>query len=586
MKILASSKKKFKAEKMPAIAAVLPDHFNFDERNPPKFLCKQGWLADILSIIESLFDASDYEHPYKIAPLGISRCSRGGKTRCLHEIASEVQKRVKDDLSGEEGGIFSETVILMVSFNGRISPIEEEEKKFPLFALTRRIFFALSGVAKTEENFNEFRKYDITAEQVSKWLKGKKCLLLIDELNNLDLKSENLKAQNIQLGRLLTKEFISTKGRCFVFSTHKITTGMDLSNYMENNSDRGFHMAALPLIPSLAETVNEFGSVMDHGGALTAPFAVYCGLVPGLIYMETIATKLPGYRLERLLDTFLSRNPKDADMVKILESVLDGNKSRLEKFPELFQLMDTTSNQQIRWIPQHLCSLLHEVIETSMETQISPKMLQNLKAIRLLFHKFKDAKCKSGDSWEALFAVMTLIRVMTCQGCDLLNLSNYIQAYEDYEVCYNWPLNMEHNTTLDEITKPSDLLTCIRNSEVSQPTVGIYYPTHASFETYDLIVQKWGKNGKVLQAFGYQLKEGAEIPASSAPKEFDKSYVIRGKSAKNEYEARGWNVASTEQLDEFFGVSGAEWTPEKWEKLNQSKNSTGDGQELINQDDY
>ena len=80
---------------------------------------------------------------------------------------------------------------------------------------------------------------------------------------------------------------------------------------------------------------------------------------------------------------------------------------------------------------------------------------------------------------------------------------------------------------------------------------------------------KWGQAGAILQRFGYQLKEGDEIPRNFASRECDQSFVIRGRSAQDIY-LRDWHVASTEQLDAFFGTSGAEWTPEKWRLLKDS----------------
>ena len=45
-------------------------------------------------------------------------------------------------------------------------------------------------------------------------------------------------------------------------------------------------------------------------------------------------------------------------------------------------------------------------------------------------------------------------------------------------------------------------------------------------------------------------------------------YVIRGVAGANDKQIRNWIVPSETQIDAFFGVSGAHWTPSKWRSLN------------------
>ena len=66
----------------------------------------------------------------------------------------------------------------------------------------------------------------------------------------------------------------------------------------------------------------------------------------------------------------------------------------------------------------------------------------------------------------------------------------------------------------------------------------------------------------------HQLKEGAKLPNKDAPVKIDKSFVKQGKAVRKEALVRNWHNASDDQLKTFFGVSGAEWTPVKWAKLN------------------
>ena len=202
---------------MPPMPNPPPDYFNWDERNPPPFLCRNEWFNGILNTIDAFLPCREVDQNSRIPPLAISRCSRGGKTRALHEIALAVQRRTKNTVNPD-----FPVNVLFVSFNGNISPVKEEET--PLSALTRRIAFALSDVEKVAENFDKmFRPLEVTEEQVCEWLKDRNWLLLIDELNNFDLRSnqESLRAENARFGVFLKRHFLVEEGRYFVFSTTK-----------------------------------------------------------------------------------------------------------------------------------------------------------------------------------------------------------------------------------------------------------------------------------------------------------------------------------------------------------------------------
>ena len=186
------------------------DHFNYDEKEPPTFLCDKEWLKGVLNTIDAFLPCREIDKNSRIPPLAISRCSRGGKTRALHEIALKVQMRTKNAVNPD-----FPVNVLFVSFNGNVSPIVPAEKRAPLFALTRRIAFALSNVKKEADNFDSmFRPLEITEEQVCEWLGGRNWLLLIDELNNLDLlnKQEPLRTENERFAWFLKSHFLVNAG--------------------------------------------------------------------------------------------------------------------------------------------------------------------------------------------------------------------------------------------------------------------------------------------------------------------------------------------------------------------------------------
>lgn len=98
----------------------------------------------------------------------------------------------------------------------------------------------------------------------------------------------------------------------------------------------------------------------------------------------------------------------------------------------------------------------------------------------------------------------------------------------------------------------------------SYPHVAVFYPPHARFETYDLLVVVY-QRADARQVYGYQLKEGRDIPKKEAANNLCQySYVIRGFAAEREKLLRSWEVASDEDIDQFLGVTGACLAPKRW----------------------
>jgi hypothetical protein len=118
--------------------------------------------------------------------------------------------------------------------------------------------------------------------------------------------------------------------------------------------------------------------------------------------------------------------------------------------------------------------------------------------------------------------------------------------------------------TVDELVKRIN-----EDTPDSGPQFSLYYPNDATFPLYDCFLVFWNKEGKRISTSAYQLKEGKGLPHrhQSTSEGVDKSYVIRGDAAQRDYVTCGWIAPSTVTMNEFFGVSGKEWTPEKWKEL-------------------
>jgi hypothetical protein len=136
-------------------------------------------------------------------------------------------------------------------------------------------------------------------------------------------------------------------------------------------------------------------------------------------------------------------------------------------------------------------------------------------------------------------------------------------------VSFNAPFDLR-GETFDSYTTVDDFVDSILPPP-HFPHVAVYFPTHASFEEVDVIVAAWPRQDS-RELYGYQLKEGKSLPSKEANVKFVKSWVIRGVAAKNASEIRNWHTASVEDVDAFFGESGAQWTPTAWDQLLWSSN--------------
>ena len=98
------------------------------EENPPIFTAGPNWLVDICNTISDRIKWTD-GGLRRVAPLCLARCSCGGKTRALHEIAIRLKE------------ILPDTAVIYVTFKD-FSDLNDKDQKDPIGALCRRIAFA------------------------------------------------------------------------------------------------------------------------------------------------------------------------------------------------------------------------------------------------------------------------------------------------------------------------------------------------------------------------------------------------------------------------------------------------------------
>lgn len=202
--------------------------------NEPRFLTRQ-WVNNRTTEIQAELLRSDGEGGlYRKPPMALVRCSRGGKTRALVELALSLKENDP------------EITAFRVSFNDATFLMQSEQSD-PVGALCRRIAFA----ARKDKNisFDDFSKFSVSEDQIVTWLGDTPVVLLIDEINQLKALSGDNRELGEAFATFLKKHFLSPLNRYLVFSSHTVSVTGKLSDYMESTSNREVKIRQLPLIP-------------------------------------------------------------------------------------------------------------------------------------------------------------------------------------------------------------------------------------------------------------------------------------------------------------------------------------------------
>jgi hypothetical protein len=522
----------------------------------PRFVCPEGWKREVELQIQTQLDTQDFEldEGHRVEPLAVSRCSRGGKTRALYEMAN------MNFTYGDE-----HVAVIFVSFND-YSTLDQHDQEKPLEALLLRIAFAAFKDLQykpgtTKEQFEAFRKlYHVTATDVLSWLGQAPALLIVDELNNLRQIAQKNSAGAAEIVTFIKQNFLAPSGRHFIFSSHILSTLECFGVYMEysTTSDRNVLLQELPLVDDLssAKTLNK-----DLKGAREA---IYYGLMPGLIHDRSKRHNSSVFVKWSAVMTEV--NEKSPDERKktffcILKSLLDGDVRRIPT--EFHAFLDATGSgpgsERVRWSPHHLEFVLSRLILDDLNDD---KLANSMAS---LCKKVLESKESSGDGWEGLFVLFLLARCITksweepiLSGFDGLFASNeqpvvlfdspFLVGFKFYDQCECW----------------ADLKKEIVPGEA--PAISIYYPAHAKFKAYDVILVT-SENKVVKRIIGYQLKEGSNDATQHVEPEFHQSFALKGVSPSGSRCKNNWTIPNDQEIDKFFGVSGAHWTPKQWKKL-------------------
>eukprot|EP00522_Entomoneis_paludosa_P012124 CAMPEP_0172447224 /NCGR_PEP_ID=MMETSP1065-20121228/6574_1 /TAXON_ID=265537 /ORGANISM="Amphiprora paludosa, Strain CCMP125" /LENGTH=524 /DNA_ID=CAMNT_0013198469 /DNA_START=194 /DNA_END=1765 /DNA_ORIENTATION=+ len=494
----------------------------------------------------------------RVAPMAVVRCSRGGKTRFLYEIARMMR--------GYNKYLATEVACLYVSFND-YSSIREWEYKDPLQALLRRIAFEArveqqdeTKAGRTELFLSYIEKKPVwEKESFLEWIGDTSCVLLIDEMNNLKCLRYAESREASDFCQFLKFHFIGKENRYLVFSSHVMGTLPFVSEFMDasEGSARAIELQKLPLVPSLAKAIT-LNKWID-----STREAVYYGLVPGIIYEAPMRGKNISGKRQQAVINFIKRSTGkyDVALFKILKSLINGE---WEIVPEdLLILLDSAPDmdglvQKIQWIPFHLQHVLESMgRETFDNARLAEKLAE--------FCNIKGSKENSGEGWESLFVLFLFAYCLTGTSDGTFVLGDWFAHGEPPKVFLNGPYSASNNDgrlisackTWDELEPGMEL--------GEAPQLSIYYPTHNSFEVYDVIVV-YSENRKSQCVFGYQLKEGKATREHAAHSSMSRSFFVQGSPPRSTIskDAKGWCVPNKEVIDSFFGESGKHWTPQAW----------------------
>ena len=125
--------------------------------------------------------------------------------------------------------------------------------------------------------------------------------------------------------------------------------------------------------------------------------------------------------------------------------------------------------------------------------------------------------------------------------------SPFLGEFKCYDQCECW----------------ADLKKGIKPGEA--PAISIYYP-HTRFKAYDVVLVI-SENKAIKRIIGYQLKEGSNDATQDVEPKFRQSFVMKGVPLSEPRYRSDWTFPSEQEIDEFFGVSGAHWMPKQWKKL-------------------
>eukprot|EP00919_Chromeraceae_sp_WS-2016_P008807 GHVR01020657.1.p1 GENE.GHVR01020657.1~~GHVR01020657.1.p1 ORF type:complete len:261 (-),score=26.74 GHVR01020657.1:819-1601(-) len=217
---------------------------------------------------------------YRVPPLMLESCMRGGKTTVLGKLFDELKTRGKG--------------VIYINFNGNgiiqrktndASAIESVSQ-----CLFRAIAIALMPPDKRPTNVEEANGVSCSKDELKNALLKavhKSVVLLIDELNALlpMVPAHVNDVGYIDLGTFLREEFLDKSGRYLVFSTHyAVGTATDVLTGTSIHGNRDVLTATMPQAEATTEGLKALRLMSSACENLTPCEAAFYSYVPSLIF--------------------------------------------------------------------------------------------------------------------------------------------------------------------------------------------------------------------------------------------------------------------------------------------------------------
>uniref|UniRef100_A0A0G4HVY8 Uncharacterized protein n=1 Tax=Chromera velia CCMP2878 TaxID=1169474 RepID=A0A0G4HVY8_9ALVE len=508
---------------------------NIEKEAPETFVGASGWLPDKLEWVKKRLEQGDDVDPSgpRVSLGVLSRFARGGKTRALIELGKKLQKEIPDCL------------VIFISLNDKTKYESGSSGLSGVGEVVMRIAWVLDGCWKDREKkqdmFTKFCKEQTwKKESFEKWLGSRKVILLVDELNQLPLSAMGEVGSDDNLPSFLSKNFIASKGRALVFTTHVASTASTFTRLLtatEQGSNRECIFLGLPLIENFKEDTTALGKFWNASKIL------YYGRSPGLVVTPEEEVDMKFYRRFNAL----KGKERQKALRAVIETALKGG--RTEEIGSLEGLADVrvTSNRStsLLWPPCYLSQVV--------------KKIEGLERAANLLDMLRDGQTNDGKAWEGVVAAAIAMRLWLSRGTDLL------PALKRTEIGCIIDDDAQSTTVADVLNRHASSL----KSTDRVTSTHLIVSWHDQFVGVDVLLVKEGCQRR--EVWGYQCKQGERAPESHPPEGLNKAIWLQACARQETTFSQGWEIPSEKRIEELLSVSLSEVAPQYWRALVQSK---------------
>ncbi|CEM00199.1 unnamed protein product [Vitrella brassicaformis CCMP3155] len=392
---------------------------------PPEFIGASAVNKVYALLLPEYRQATDFTD-HRVAPMSLTRFSRGGKTRMLTEVGRKLKEEGLSPIYigfcdqtalKRREGTTTRPLLMRLAWAAAKDELKEKVAK-------------AAGEDVADLYFDHFASHaNVDQETVDAWLSSHPCVLLIDELNQF-VRPERDSSEYQELGKYLKSTFLLRKNRYFVFTTHVAATSSSLNDFLASDSNRPVLQPQLPVIDE--QDLSHVRSLLR-----AKPGEVcWAGRSPGLI-CDWRHTKEPLDAKVQLLWGSPAANEPDA-AVNLLRCVLttavNGNQPSCDTVKEWSKLLDvfkegerqqsegtkaeeeSSSRQQKGpvlhvWPACYLSGVFKSLSLYPLERRLGVHVRQGLNVIAHNLGRLISIH-ESGKEWEGSCAAAVLLRLI------------------------------------------------------------------------------------------------------------------------------------------------------------------------------